>query len=349
VAFDANHLGKIERGIVQRPRAPYVAALCAILGTTEADLGFDHSSRATPEDVDRQAFLQVALGALVTRHVADHDATDLVATIAGPTAHYRRMSDAVSTTELSPAVEAHLRLATNVVTNMLPTREGFAALSDAALLAAYVARDREDIGSARRHYDTAVNCAERAHHPLLTACTLLARGTFAMESGDPRQASELFQRARWQLAVRDAPDSAHALLASYQASAYADMGDRSRALGEMRTAESLIGTHRIEPAWPWVFTFDASKAARLEASTLARLNDLTAARKAYAMAVVGLAPKALAEAQVHHAGVLARAGHLDEARALAVQAFSTARQYGSDRIVQKVRSLPVSFSVVDVT
>jgi transcriptional regulator with XRE-family HTH domain len=345
VAFDANHLGKIERGIVQRPRAPYVAALCAILGTTEANLGFDHSCRATPEDVDRQAFLQVALvtgaGALITRHFSDHDATDLVATIAGPTAHYRRMSDGVSTTELSPAVEAHLRLASSVVTNALPTRDGFAALSDAALLAAYIARDRGDIGSARRHYATAVSSAERAQHPLLSACTLLARGTFAIESGEPNKALELFQRARRQLDGRDAPDSAHALLASFHAAAYAWMGDRSRSLNEMRSAASLIGSHRMDPAWPWVFVFDASKAARYEASTLAKLNDLTAARKAFAAAVPSLAPKALAEAKVDHAGVLARSGHLDEANALAMEAFSTARQYGSDRIVQKVRALPV--------
>ena len=57
VPFDANHLGKIERGIIERPRAPYIAALCAILRTTEAELGFDHTGRATPEDVDRKAFL----------------------------------------------------------------------------------------------------------------------------------------------------------------------------------------------------------------------------------------------------------------------------------------------------
>jgi hypothetical protein len=345
VAFDANHLGKIERGIVQRPRAPYVAALCAILGTTEANLGFDHSCRATPEDVDRQAFLQVALGAgagaLITRHFSDHDATDLVATIAGPTAHYRRMGDQVSTIELSPAVEAHLRLASSVVTNVLPTRDGFAALSDAALLAAYVARDREDIGSARRHYTMAIYAAERAQHPLLMACTMLARGTFAIESGEPGKALDLFQRSRRQIEGRAAPEAAHALLASFHAAAHAGMGNQHRSLAETRKAESLIGRDRVEPMWPWVFTFNASKAARHEASTLATLNDLAGARKAFAAAACALAPKALAEAQADHAGVLARAGHLDEARALAMEAFSTARQYGSERIVRKVRALPV--------
>src|SRR2546430_516138 len=63
VAFDVTHLGRLERGDIARPRNHYVAALCAILRSTEQELGFDHTSRATPEDVDRKAFLQAALGA----------------------------------------------------------------------------------------------------------------------------------------------------------------------------------------------------------------------------------------------------------------------------------------------
>lgn len=47
VAFDANHLGKLERGIVRRPRPLYVAALGAVLGATEAELGFTPSTIAT--------------------------------------------------------------------------------------------------------------------------------------------------------------------------------------------------------------------------------------------------------------------------------------------------------------
>lgn len=44
VAFDATHLSKIERGVVRRPRPHYLAALCAILGATETDLGFGPQS-----------------------------------------------------------------------------------------------------------------------------------------------------------------------------------------------------------------------------------------------------------------------------------------------------------------
>lgn len=47
VAFDANHLGKLERGTVRCPRQPYLNALCAILGATPAELGFDARAIAT--------------------------------------------------------------------------------------------------------------------------------------------------------------------------------------------------------------------------------------------------------------------------------------------------------------
>jgi len=47
VAFDANHLGKLERGTVRCPQQRYVTALCAVLGTTPAELGFDAVATAT--------------------------------------------------------------------------------------------------------------------------------------------------------------------------------------------------------------------------------------------------------------------------------------------------------------
>jgi hypothetical protein len=43
VAFDANHLGKLERGTVRYPRQPYLNALCALTpchtGRTRLPLG----------------------------------------------------------------------------------------------------------------------------------------------------------------------------------------------------------------------------------------------------------------------------------------------------------------------
>lgn len=48
VAFDANHLGKLERGMVRCPRQPYLDALCAVLDAAPAELGFDSVATATP-------------------------------------------------------------------------------------------------------------------------------------------------------------------------------------------------------------------------------------------------------------------------------------------------------------
>ncbi|MBV9144205.1 MAG: hypothetical protein JO115_25345 [Pseudonocardiales bacterium] len=47
VAFDANHLGKLERGTVRCPQQLYVDALCAVLNATPAELGFDSVAKLT--------------------------------------------------------------------------------------------------------------------------------------------------------------------------------------------------------------------------------------------------------------------------------------------------------------
>lgn len=344
VAFDANHLGKIERGVVGRPRDQYIAALCAILQSTEQELGFDHASRATPDDVDRKLFLRTALGvgagALVAKHFPDQDASDLVASISGPTAHYRRLSDSVSVAELTPAVEAHLNLATNVVTKVLPTREGFAALSEAALLATYLARQRDDAGTVRRHFAEAMRYADRAQNRPLTAFIMLSRGSYAVEMGQPRQGSRLFERGWQELDESAASDATRALLAAFHGVARAEMGDKAGALEEMRRSESLAGGERGAPTWPWIFEFDELKATRYRATTLAALGDLAGARAAFASARPDwMEPSARAMAQTDQALALARGGQLDEARALAGEAYSTATRYGFERVVRRLGKL----------
>ncbi|HEV2781830.1 MAG TPA: helix-turn-helix transcriptional regulator [Actinophytocola sp.] len=343
VAFDANHLGKIERGIIERPRANYIAALCAVLRATEAELGFDHASRATPEDVDRKAFLQAALGAgagaLIARHLPEYDATDLVASVAGPSGHYRRLSEFVPTMELTPVVEAHLRLASSVVNGVLPTRDGFAALTEAAQVAGWLARERDDRGTVRRHFAEAMRYAERAQHPLLTAFVGLGRGTYAVEIGDYRVGLHLLERAQWQLKESSGPDAARANLAACQAVAHAEMGDRTAAFAEMRRSEALARSGRGELQWPWIFAFDAQKSARYQATTLAKLDDLPAARAAFAASTPStMAPSPRAMAQVDQAGALARAGQVDEACALAQEALAVGERYGFERVVRRVRA-----------
>lgn len=344
VPFDANHLGKLERGIVRRPRPTYVAALCAVLNASESELGFAAHPNGQPDDVNRKTFLRTTLGmgagALVARHLPEHDGTDLASAIAGPTAHYRRMESAVSTTELVPVVEAHLRLATGVVTESIPTTVGFGVLSETAGLAAWLAADRGDEGTARQHYAQALRYAERARHPLLGAYMLASHGHFAVEFGDPRPGLALLNRAEHEIDGQEVPDATRAWLASLQSLAHAAIGDHTATLRQLRTAETLSNSDRGDPHWPWVFAFDPPKAARYRAASLARLGDLAGARSAYAIASAALtSPKPRALAQVDHARVLARTGHADEASSLALDALKVGRRYGSARVVHRIRAM----------
>ena len=101
--FDANHLGKLERGTVRRPGALIRAALCAVLGASEAELGFT----AHPE-AER-------LAAAVTGRVAT-DATALEA-VADVLASVRRLEDVTGPRDVLPMARAQHELSTRLADN----------------------------------------------------------------------------------------------------------------------------------------------------------------------------------------------------------------------------------------
>lgn len=294
--------------------------------------------------MDRKTFLKATLGAGATVLLTPSDA-NLVEILSGPTAHYRQMESTVPSDRLSPAVEAHLTLATGVIHDRLRTSDGFRMLSEVAGLAAWLAADRGDNALARRRYTEAIRYAERTHHPLLVAYMTASLGHFAVEAGDIAQGLILLHRASAQLDT-DAPRAARAWLASLLAVANASTGERAAALTELRRAEELVGRESDEPRWPWVFTFDAAKAARYRASALGRLGDLRAARTAYSAAGPALtAAKPRALAQVEHARVLVSTGDLAGGCALATEALSIGRAYGSERITSRAREFRASLPV----
>lgn len=300
--------------------------------------------------MDRQAFLQAAFGAgagaLIAKRFPDHDEGDLLAAVAGPTAHYRRLSEVVSTAELAPATEAHLRLASSLVTDVAPSRDGFAALSEAAMLAAWVSRERDDAETAHQRYTQAVRYAERAQHSLLKAFMLGCRGHFLVECGNPRTGLTLLEHARHELDGRSAPEAARAFSAAVSAVAHARLGDRTGAMTELRQADSFVGKGQGEYRWPWIFPFNEAEAAPFRTSTLALVGDLPAARTEFATVPTGhIAPWRRAEAQVDQAWALARAGQIDEAGVLAAETLSIARRYGFDRIVRRIRTLNAQLPV----
>ncbi len=343
-AVDANHVGKWERGVIGWPAARYRAALRAVLGAgTDRELGFRRHPRATVGHVDRKTFLTSALGASVGAFAAPQvfreggDTSDLAAALRGSTVQYRRMESSVASDQLAPAVDAHLRLVTTVVAEQAPTPTGFAVLSETAGLAAWLAADRGDLATARRHYIDAVQHAERAVHPVLVCYMTASLGQFAVDSGDPHQGLSLLDRAAQHLDV-DVPDAAHAWLASLYAVAHATVGDRPNATAGLREAERRADRNRGEARWPWVFAIDSAKVARYQAAALGRLGDHAPARDAFAAAGAALrAPKPRALAETDHARVLAESGELAEGCRIATEALAVGRQYGSERIIGRIR------------
>ncbi|MGH8968166.1 MAG: hypothetical protein ACRDXB_22965, partial [Actinomycetes bacterium] len=263
---------------------------------------------------------------------------DLGSGLSGPTAHFRRMEQAVSSHELAPAVDAHLAFARGVVDRHLRTSSGFATLAEIAGLAAWLAADRGDHATARRRYAEAVQHAHRAHHPLLASYMTASLGSFAVESGDPRRGVALLDRATLQLDAA-APDTARSWLASLRAVAHAHVGDRASTYDALRSAEALAERHGGDPTWPWVFAFDAAKAARFRTTALARIGDVRAAMDAHRCADTRhTGPKPRALALLEHAGLLARTGQDDVSCRLAVDALHIGRAYRSERIVTGVRA-----------
>ena len=310
-AVDANHVGKWERGGTRWPAAHHRAALRAVLDvTTDIELGFRPSQRATVDSVDRKTFLKTTLGAsagaLLAHNGLMSSDVDLAGILSGPTAYYRRMESAVPSDQLTPAVGAHLSLTTGVVRERLRTASGFRVLSEVAGLSAWLAADRGDTAAARRRYADAIKYAQRTHHPLLVSYMRASLGHFAVEAGNPRPGLTMIEHAS-ALLDDSAPDAARAWLESLRAIAYAAMNDRTSTTGALRRAESLTTRQRGELRWPWLFAFDAAKAARYRAGALGRLGDVRAAQAAYAAAGPALtAAKPRALAQVEHAHVLVR-------------------------------------------
>jgi hypothetical protein len=298
------------------------------------------------DDVERRAFLRVAVGVaagtVAARHLGDGDASDILNAVAAPTMHYRQMEQVVPTEHLTAAVDGHRELATHLVGGVLPTTAGYAALSEVTGLAAWLAVDQGHAAAARKHYLAAIGYAERAGHALLATYMRASLGQYATESGDVQQGLVLLRQARAEL-DESAPDAARAWLAGLHAVACAKTNDARRARTELRVSEKLAARQGGEPAWPWIFAYDGTKAARHEASALAALGDLAGTDAAYAVAFPATsAPKARALIQVEHAQALADAGHVGEGCELAVAALAVGQQYGSERIVQRVRALRAS-------
>lgn len=326
------------------------------LGIPAALLGLADSSiqtRTGTEDVERRQFLGAA---------AAIAASPALAAVAGPTSEaeqqavalrvatssYRRLDASTPSRELADVVRSHLRLIQGLV-GSAPSDEHrirlAAVASEAASLAAWLAWDVGDHGSARSFYGAAIKAARSGANPLLAAYQVGSLAQFEAHTGNAVQALSLARKAR-HLLEPGFPPVADAWLSSVEALGHAAAGDQRRADRALTRSRSAIpgGSCDEPPPWPWVFSFDESKVAVFRVTCGARLGLSTwvMENSGPLLAISHAKQRGLLLLDIA-AGHLA-AGKIEAAFALATQALEVGLQYRSGRIVERSRALRRSFS-----
>ncbi|RKS09521.1 helix-turn-helix protein [Nocardiopsis sp. Huas11] len=308
-----------------------------------------------PKEVDptrRRDFGRVvAAGALMTttpprtasahaRHAVNETTAPALRSITGG---QRRMDATSCARHLLPSAVAHVHLAEQMLANARGTpflAPVSAAASEASGFAAWLHADQGDMGSARMHYRTAVVRARQTGIRLLDVYMLGSLAAFETDTAeDPELGLGLVQEAEHVLG-RTAHPTANAWLACVGALAHAGIGDRSSAARALRRAErEVTRPGNCDPPWPWVFAFDEPKVAGYRALVDVRLRRPHDAREAFAEAFAPSTANAKQAAvlQVELASAHADAGDVDEAFRLAQDALTTGMEFGSERVIGRVR------------
>ncbi|MEO7193495.1 MAG: hypothetical protein ABIZ05_01535 [Pseudonocardiaceae bacterium] len=216
-SLDANHLGKIERGLVRWPSKLCREAFRAILGApTDTALGFTNPRRAVVkrDNVKRQQFVSATTGLAVGTIVLGPLATLLEGS--QPTPIPRR----VGATEIEQirtsarmftgweasygggfardAALVQLRWSADLLDATCPDQlrpELFSALGDLAETTGTMAFDAGTHDDARRVFSFALGCAEQAEDWHLRATVLSTMAVQAIRTGRPDEALTLAELA----------------------------------------------------------------------------------------------------------------------------------------------------------
>lgn len=213
-------------------------------------------------------------------------------------------------------------------------------MSEAAGLAGSVAFDTGNHDLANVHYQAAVTFAEQAGSNLLQAFSLGMMGCFKAEIGRRTEAVVLIEQGKSRL-PRDVPATVQARMATYEANAYAKVGDRPRALGALARADAASERirHDDEMFWPLVFPFDSGRLERERGASATRLDLSEIALPALktGLAALGSVPtKRRALVLCDLAESYIRTGEIEEACRHAAEAFTIGLQMGSDRTLKRV-------------
>jgi hypothetical protein len=357
VAFDANHLGKLERGTVRCPRQLYVNALCAVLGATPAELGFTATATTTrplhtvpdsggqgaevisadPNDRERMTF--------AIRHPRRVDATTVCA-LADVLAATRRVEDQIGSAGVLPSIQANRGLARSLLADARsPIRDRLGSLTgELHQYLGWLLAETGYLEQARVELDAALALGLEFDDPNLTSLALSFKGHLAWMVGNPHEVIALSCAARRDDRVFIAQ---HAFNAHQEARGWAMAGEASevdRALGQAdKLAELAItrqadmppnlywygsGFFTLQRGLTWHTLDDARFAERAATELTNGLDNLPAAERDSEWAAIFIV--AAAEA-------LTTAREVERAIVQAHRAVAVCRATGSTRLAHALR------------
>jgi Helix-turn-helix domain len=289
VAFDANHLGKLERGTVHRPRDHYVAALCAVLGATETELGLvpatsgAFSSQTMPVSPVPEAWELVDALTRSSISMATLDHMERAALECA--AQYPSTPPRV----LLMSVCRQMRRVKEALGQPQQVRERQRCVVVLGVLCGLVGNLWFDLGQDKRatgFFDVGELTGQEADDPDLIAWLLATRSIVPFFAGRYAEVTELLTRAEEAAGVRSSARR-RAWIASLRARAAAAYDDREQSLAALDRAGQHIG-EVTEPPSGTDF-FDVPRLEGMAGSTYMLMSDTERAMPLLSRALDGRA------------------------------------------------------------
>lgn len=336
VAFDGNHLGKIERGVVGRPRTHYVAALCAILGATEAALGF---AATVPELAGQPLDIEVwELTDVLTRSTVDLTALGQMEEVA---LDYAAQYPSTPPKVLLASVSRLLVRTKEILSQPQPLQARRRCELLLGVLCGLAGNLWFDLGRKARaagFFDVGELASQQADDSDLTAWLLATRSIVPYYSGLYAETAQLLTRAE-EVAGRRSSPRRRAWIAALRARVEAANGDRDQSLAALDRAGDHLGNVREAPGG--TDFFDAARFDGLAGSTYLLLSNTGCAVRLLSQALakrdaVDAKGRALITLDLAHCHAVAR--EPEEAVRLAHVALDAARGTLVDPVVSRAKA-----------
>lgn len=266
--LDGHYVARLERGVIRWPGREYRAAFAAVLGATEAELGFRPPRRSD------DAALPPALAAAASTGNGDPDAESdafdrLAAVIAEPRrvdatvvehlaavlARQRQVEDVVGAARVLPAVLAEVDLIEGLAPDARgPVRAVLIGLAgEYRQFAGWMGEDTGDRAAALAHYDRAADAAVEIGDANMITSVLSLKSHLAWSEQDAARAVGL--AAAGQRQVERVSPGVLALITQQEARGHALDGDADAVDRLMDRTEELAAAAAAAPEEepPWVY------------------------------------------------------------------------------------------------